>query len=222
VTATPCFAGALDPGFGNGGKVLTPIASSLDEATAVAVLPSGAIVVAGSTWNGGFQWDIALARYLANGSLDPSFGSGGKVDTVATGSQSGYAMTVQADGRIVVAGPGQSGNRKMRVRATWRTAPPTRPSRRPHHCRTAQRRQRRQRQQPDGEIAVAGYSENGSGFAHVALVRQARRAQPRRDVQQRRYRHHRGRGQRSYAIVRQPDGKPVGGTTDGGSNATRC
>ena len=49
--------------------------------------------------------DIALARYNANGSLDPTFGDGG---TVVTDLQSSYqgaeAIVIQADGKLVVSG----------------------------------------------------------------------------------------------------------------------
>ena len=54
-----------------------------------------------SSSNSGF----AISRYLADGDLDPAFGQGGRV-MVAFGGQiaEAYAVAVQADGRIVVAG----------------------------------------------------------------------------------------------------------------------
>src|SRR5262249_16807199 len=72
--------GDLDPSF-NGGTVPTPFSSaSDDEAFAVAIQPDGKIVVAGfSTANG--SADFALARYNVDGSLDSTFGNGGKVLT---------------------------------------------------------------------------------------------------------------------------------------------
>ena len=83
VAGSPDFAvlrydriGTLDPTFGTGGVVLTDIASSFDFAHAVAIQPNGKIVVAGNAGS-----DFALARYNADGSLDSSFGSGGKVVT---------------------------------------------------------------------------------------------------------------------------------------------
>src|SRR5262245_49687801 len=70
-------AGALDPTFGSGGKVTTDFGGVLDQAASVVIQPDGKVVAAGV---GGFV-DFALARYNANGTLDPTFGSGGKVTT---------------------------------------------------------------------------------------------------------------------------------------------
>ena len=75
--ATP---GVLDPGFGTGGKVTTPFGSGYDTAYAIAVQRDGKLVAAGSSGNGS-NYDFALARYHRNGTLDTSFGSGGKVTT---------------------------------------------------------------------------------------------------------------------------------------------
>jgi uncharacterized delta-60 repeat protein len=99
-------AGDLDPAFGVGGKVLTdfgrPPNFTADEARGVAVQDDGKIVAAGVTnlSPGGF----AVARYNANGSLDSSFGSGGKVQTSFGGQEAASAVAIQPDARIVVAG----------------------------------------------------------------------------------------------------------------------
>jgi uncharacterized delta-60 repeat protein len=92
--------GRLDPSFGLGGVVITDVGGD-DTANAVAVQPDGKIVVAG--WS---DRQFALARYLSNGQLDPSFGKGGTVVTHGFGDDfnavSGIA--VDADGKIVAAG----------------------------------------------------------------------------------------------------------------------
>lgn len=64
----------------------------------VALQADGGIVVAG--FDG---WGFALARFLRDGGLDPSFGKGGKVRHSYDG---GYALAVavQPDGRIVAGG----------------------------------------------------------------------------------------------------------------------
>lgn len=96
--------GSLDSGFGAGGKVTTDmIAGGIvqEEARAVAIQPDGKIVVAGFTRTG-LPFALALARYRADGSLDPTFGSGGKVIGAVQGRA--FAMALQADGRILVAG----------------------------------------------------------------------------------------------------------------------
>jgi uncharacterized delta-60 repeat protein len=68
--------GKLDPSFGSGGKVLTDLGLWSD-ARAVAIQADGKLVVAGV----GRLSDFAVARYAADGKLDSSFGSGGKVMT---------------------------------------------------------------------------------------------------------------------------------------------
>src|SRR5207248_638470 len=71
---------------------------------AVAVQTDGKIVAAGSaTFNN--NSDFAVARYNPDGSLDPSFGSGGIVFTdIGSNNDQINAIALQGDGRIVVAG----------------------------------------------------------------------------------------------------------------------
>jgi uncharacterized delta-60 repeat protein len=98
--------GDLDPTFGFGGIVLTDFAGGFDIPSAIAVQPDGRIVVAGSAGgaSGGAE-DFALARYLPGGTLDPSFGTGGKVTTnTSGGSDVANALALQRDGRILAAG----------------------------------------------------------------------------------------------------------------------
>jgi uncharacterized delta-60 repeat protein len=106
-TATP---GALDPSFGSSGIVETTIASGSTAAAAVAVQPDGKIVAGGETAVGS-EDEFALARYNLNGSLDPSFGTGGKV-TTAVGSLYDHihALLLQTDGKIVAAGDTYDGS----------------------------------------------------------------------------------------------------------------
>ena len=114
-------AGTLDPSFNGTGKVFTsffydygfgPEFYGLDEIRALAVQPDGKIVAAGFSYNG-LQQDIALARYNTDGSLDNSFGGDGQVNT-NLGTDNGvgdiaYAIAIQADGKIVVAGTSDDG-----------------------------------------------------------------------------------------------------------------
>jgi uncharacterized delta-60 repeat protein len=100
--------GSLDQNFGSGGKVLTDLAlASDDEAWAVAIAPGGKIVAAGI---GGLpfgtgDFDFALARYTRDGSLDQTFGSGGKVLTdVGTGADYLFDAAITRRGKIVATG----------------------------------------------------------------------------------------------------------------------
>ena len=95
--------GTLDPSFGSGGKVTTDF-GAYDWARAVRVLPDGKILAAGSS---GGWW--AMARYLPDGSLDPTFGTGGRVTTNVDNGV-GIDMDLQPDGKIVVVGTA-GGNR---------------------------------------------------------------------------------------------------------------
>ena len=102
--------GSLDTGFGVDGKVRTDMGSGLklEEALAVAVQSDGRIVVAGHTSIPAqppapqLPPTFAIARYNSDGSLDTSFGTGGKV----SGSVNGIAraVAIQPDGKIVLAG----------------------------------------------------------------------------------------------------------------------
>jgi len=97
--------GGLDPSFGSRGKTTVDFGGR-DSAWAVALQPDGKIVVVGGTTNGRRHDDFAVARLKPNGALDASFGVGGKV-TVDFGSyENAAAVTVQPDGKIVVAGSG--------------------------------------------------------------------------------------------------------------------
>ena len=103
--STPARAGgSLDLSFGAGGKVTTPIGSGNDNAYAEAIQADGKIVVAGSS-NNGSNLDFALARYKIDGTLDSSFGVGGKVTTpIGSANEEAYGLAVQGDGKIVAVG----------------------------------------------------------------------------------------------------------------------
>lgn len=100
--------GSPDTNFGTSGKVVTDFSGNSDGINKVIVQADGTILVAGTATTNAGQ-DFALARYLSNGTLDPSFdpiGQDGKVSTdFGTGNDDiGSAMAVQSDGKILVAG----------------------------------------------------------------------------------------------------------------------
>ena len=85
-----------------------PGASPETMATSVALQADGKIVVAGYSFNGS-NYDFAVARYNADGSLDTTFNGTGKVITAASafsGASEIMSQTSarQSDGKIVVAG----------------------------------------------------------------------------------------------------------------------
>ena len=96
--------GTLDPGFAHGGTALTGFGRRFQSASAVAIMPSGRIVVAGSTSNG-VTSRSAVARYLIDGRLDRDFGGDGRVTTDVSPSGEQFTdIAILPDGRIVVAG----------------------------------------------------------------------------------------------------------------------
>lgn len=95
--------GALDTSFSGDGKQITRFgAGTVSIARAVAIQPDGKILVAGSARVSAVEWELALARYGADGSLDSAFAGDGTLTTGLGGSA--YSVAIQADGRIVVAG----------------------------------------------------------------------------------------------------------------------
>jgi uncharacterized delta-60 repeat protein len=94
--------GKLDAGFGSGGVVLTNMGGA---ATAVAIQSDNKIVAAGYFYNG-IGYDFAVARYNSNGTLDATFGLGGRVNTMMGGLGAGASgIAIQTiDSKILVAG----------------------------------------------------------------------------------------------------------------------
>jgi uncharacterized delta-60 repeat protein len=94
--------GRLDRSFGSGGKVISPF-EAFGRALGVAIDATGRIVAVGRVYVDG-AGRLAVARFLSDGRLDPTFGDQGAVVTRVTGSASAWSVRIQADGRIVVAG----------------------------------------------------------------------------------------------------------------------
>lgn len=96
--------GTLDAGFGTAGIVTTAVGTNDDWIMDLRLQRDGKIVASGISATA-TQDVFALARYNANGSLDTTFGTGGIV-TTTTGSSCDhiYALDIQSDGKIVVAG----------------------------------------------------------------------------------------------------------------------
>jgi uncharacterized delta-60 repeat protein len=111
-------SGRLDASFGRDGKVLNGLGSD-SYASDVAIQADGRIVVAGWNSTPAKRSEFALARYRRDGSLDASFGSGGKVLT-SVGSDSGArGVAIRPDGKLVVAGwSGHIGTRLALARYT--------------------------------------------------------------------------------------------------------
>ncbi len=163
--------GSLDQSFGDGGIVITDF-DDTDGARSVVLQSDGKIIVAGIA-RGFFDLpSFALVRYNADGTLDESFGSLGKI-TGPVGEA--FAMALQVDGKIVVAGKDFSNTKFCVARyhsdgvldASFGTAGVVL-----LQIGSVDDQVRSIAIQPDGRIIVAGSSDNGNDldFAMVRLM----------------------------------------------------
>jgi uncharacterized delta-60 repeat protein len=88
--------GSLDTSFGSGGKLLPALGGGLSRLWRIKVLSNGKILAAG--WSSLIPYPV-LIRLNPNGSMDYSFNGGGIV-----GLASIAALSIQADGKIVIVG----------------------------------------------------------------------------------------------------------------------
>ena len=101
--------GSPDLTFDGDGKVLTPLSFSTNFATSALIQPDGKIVAVGDAYVSDefnyFSSNFALARYNADGSLDPTFDGDGKT-TTDVGITRSYAsgVLIQPDGKVLAFG----------------------------------------------------------------------------------------------------------------------
>ena len=99
--------GSLDATFGTDGFVTTDFGGGgdVDLAEAVLLQPDGKLVAAGRANAGpSLDSDFGLVRYLPDGSLDATFGVGGKVTTNFGPLEVIHALVLQPDGKLVASG----------------------------------------------------------------------------------------------------------------------
>ena len=103
--------GALDKTFGHNGGTRTAFTNFINQPNSVALQSDGKIVVAGTASSAdGTVSEFAIARFNTNGSLDTTFGTGGRVTTNFVGVMPGgvsnpaNVVLIQPDSKILVAG----------------------------------------------------------------------------------------------------------------------
>jgi uncharacterized delta-60 repeat protein len=102
--------GSPDTSFDGDGKVRTALSNYFDLATGVAIQADGKIVTAGSSSSilnndlGTLENNFALVRYNANGSLDSSYGAGGKAIIDLFTQDLVNDLALDSSGRAVVVG----------------------------------------------------------------------------------------------------------------------
>lgn len=172
--------GVLDAAFGMGGVVITMLAEDDYFNIADAALqPDGKLVVVGQVYFAtNMSYDVVVARYQTNGVLDSSFGTGGIAAHDLGFDDSGEAVAIQPDGRIVVAAYGYDFNLSQSVFAALRLLTNGTPDtafsgngwaeaefsgrEAAHPSAIAM--------QPDGKIMIAGYAF-ASNVSQIALAR---------------------------------------------------
>lgn len=101
--------GRLDTGFGNAGLSYVPFEKGGAFAYSLAVQSDGKIILAGEAKQDG-TGQIAVARLTANGKLDNSFATGGKLTVPLARGGRAAALALQSDGKIVIAGSAFNGH----------------------------------------------------------------------------------------------------------------
>jgi uncharacterized delta-60 repeat protein len=171
--------GALDRSFGTGGKVTTNIIGSIspDAANALIQQTDGKLVAAGITLGPIGSFDFALARYSADGALDPSFGTGGTVSTDIGGRpDNARALTQQADGKLVAAGAADTDTGSDFALARYNSDGTLDPSFGTGGTVTTDIASNINEanalvRQADGKLVAAGFAVGPAGSFDVALVR---------------------------------------------------
>lgn len=100
--------GTLDPSFGNNGIVIHNIGTG--DVIYDMTLQNGKFLCAGTSGSGLDDLDFTMLRFNPNGTVDTDFGDNGTLVTdIAGGFDEAESITIQQDGRIVLAGKGNNG-----------------------------------------------------------------------------------------------------------------
>lgn len=98
--------GSLDSTFDNDGIVITPFSLEDDLSLSSGIQNDGKILLTGYAKTGNYK-SFATLRYNTDGSVDSTFGNGGKITTDFYGLDSrdqANSLAIQNDGKILVAG----------------------------------------------------------------------------------------------------------------------
>ena len=175
---TMMSAGQIDLSYGTSTPVLTDFDGSTDVILSMALLDNGSFVAAGWAQGTTGGQNFAVARYFPDGSLDASFGTGGKVQIDFAGSTDNASdVVIQPDGKIVVVGyattAGGSADfavARLNPNGTLDTTFGRDGKRTTSFGINSTDEARAVILQPDGKIVLGGYG-NGTGGRDFALVR---------------------------------------------------
>jgi uncharacterized delta-60 repeat protein len=94
--------GSPDNSFGQAGKAIIDL-GGIDHANAMTLQTDGKIILAGDRITGTAA-DIAVVRLQPNGTLDSTFGQGGKSIIDLGRNETANAVALQSDGKLILAG----------------------------------------------------------------------------------------------------------------------
>ena len=101
--------GTLDNSFGTNGKVTTDFLGGRDSGSSMVLQPDGKILITGYLNRGEGNSDFATLRYNPDGTLDNTFnGDGRLITTIGIGRDYASSITLQFDGKILLAGTGSN------------------------------------------------------------------------------------------------------------------
>ncbi len=184
--ATGCFytataqPGSPDPAFGGGDGIVSTSFFPEHHATpgGVAIQPDGRIVTVGGTWKplSGLPEQMAIARYMPNGSPDPTFDNDGKATFLLPGfSIDANDVIILPDGKILCCGSAWVDDQGYFLLA--RFLPDGKPDNSfdddgfvTLQVGAINGYGEKMAVQPDGKIVMVG-SANNSGYSEFALVR---------------------------------------------------
>jgi len=112
--------GSLDTSFGTGGMAITTIGTFSSSGRSGVIQLDGKIVAVGNSYDGSHQ-NFAAARYNADGTLDTTFGTGGKVTTLIGNGSLAYSVAMQPDGKLLLSGSGHTGTHNAFAMAMYNT-----------------------------------------------------------------------------------------------------
>ena len=166
--------GTLDTTFNGDGKLTTDFGTSVDGAADAILQADGKMIVVGHAKPDDY-YHFALARYDQAGDLDPAFDGDGRVTTVFAAQDAlATAVTLQSDGKILVAGYTQAADGDIAL-ARYLTNGALDTSFSGDgllttSIGTGQERAYDVLVQPDGKIIVAGENRSGDSFTPATAV----------------------------------------------------
>lgn len=103
--------GSVDNTFGGGGTALGYFGTKDGGALAMLVDLDGRVVLTGTIYSGGTDWDFAVIRFLSDGKYDSAFGTNGTLITdIAGDDDKAYGVAIDTVGSLYLGGSSDNGS----------------------------------------------------------------------------------------------------------------